>query len=164
MGSGYYRWHYDVMMSCQNIIISMCCMCSCQNCISHRALPHRLPFMSVWIYKLILPILLTKHGTNHRKIIRRHHGGRKRTLNDLEKGAQENSWLIDTCLGRVGGSLAIMAQLDQCPGRRLGDDKETHWILDHGDIQIHQDLVLPDESQDQRGPTKIANYMGPVFG
>ena len=34
-----------------------------------------------------------------------------------------------------GATLAIMAQMDQCPGRRPGVDKETYCDLDHGDIK-----------------------------
>ena len=34
-----------------------------------------------------------------------------------------------------GATLAIMAQMDQCPGRRPGVDKETYCDLDHGDIE-----------------------------
>ena len=50
----------------------------------------------------------------------------------LEKKLQINRYL----LGRSrGATLAIMAQMDQCPGRRPGVDKETHCDLHHMDSE-----------------------------
>ena len=49
---------------------------------------------------------------------------------ELEKKLQINRYLP----GRSrGATLAIIAQMDQCPGRRPGVDKETHCNLDHMD-------------------------------
>ena len=56
-----------------------------------------------------------------------------------------------------GATLAIMAQMDQCPGRRLGVDKKTLCNHDHGDIestrtQYHQMSHRNDKAQ-KRLPT-----------
>ena len=49
---------------------------------------------------------------------------------ELEMKLQINRYLP----GRSrGATLAIMAQMDQGSGRRLGVDKETHCYLDHMD-------------------------------
>ena len=71
-------------------------------------------------------------ATNHLQETKK---GRKKGLlivwrRELEKKFQINRYL----LGRSrGATLAIMAQMDQWPGRRLGVDKETHCDLDHMD-------------------------------
>ena len=51
---------------------------------------------------------------------------------ELEKKLQINRYLPGKCRG---ATLAIMAQMDQCSGRRLGVDKETHCNLDHMDSE-----------------------------
>ena len=56
-----------------------------------------------------------------------------------------------------GATLAIMAEMDQCPGRRLGVDKETHCNLDHRDVestrtQYHQ-MSPRNKEAPQRLPT-----------
>ena len=44
--------------------------------------------------------------------------------------------IIRYLLGRSrGATLAIMAQMDQCPGRRLRVEKETDCDLDHMDSE-----------------------------
>ena len=51
---------------------------------------------------------------------------------ELEKKLQINRYLSGKSRGATS---AIMAQMDQCPGRRLGVDKVTYCDLDHGDIE-----------------------------
>ena len=51
---------------------------------------------------------------------------------ELEKKLQINRYLPGKSRG---ATLAIMAQMDQCPGRRLGMDKETHCDFDHMDSE-----------------------------
>ena len=63
-----------------------------------------------------------------------------------------------------GATLAIMAQVDQCPGKRPGVDKETLCNLDHGDIkstgtQYCQMSPRTDEAP-QRLPTTWPQCLG----
>ena len=80
---------------------------------------------------------------------------------ELEKKISINRYLPGQSRG---ATLGIMAQMDQCPGRRPGVDKETLCDLDHGDIkstrtQCHQMSPRTEEAP-QRLPTTWPQCLG----
>ena len=125
----------------------MCCMCSCQNCISCRTLPQGLPFTFPYQNHNFAHFYY-HHGASigiHQKTTQ----GRGRGLlmvwrKELAKKLGINRYLPGWSRG---ATLAIMIQMDECPGSRPGIDQETRdqetfCNYDHGDIksttQYHQ--------------------------
>ena len=53
-----------------------------------------------------------------------------------------------------GATLVIMAQMDQCPGRRLGVDKETYCDLDHGDIESTRTQYCQTDPRTEEAPQR----------
>ena len=80
---------------------------------------------------------------------------------ELEKKLQINRHMPGK---RWWATLAIMAKMDQCPGRRMGMDKETYCDLDQRDTkstrtQYHQ-TDLRTEAAPQRWPTTWPQCLG----
>ena len=68
---------------------------------------------------------------------------------ELEKKLQINRYL----LGRsIRATLAIMDQMDQCPGRRPGVEKETHCDLDHMDSKSIRTQYQQTGPRDEEAP------------
>ena len=54
-----------------------------------------------------------------------------------------------------GATLAIMTQMDQCPGRRLRVDKETLCNLDHGDIKSTRTQYCQMSPRTHKAPQRL---------
>ena len=80
---------------------------------------------------------------------------------ELEKKLQINRYLPGKSRG---ATLAIMAQMDQHPGRRLGVDKETYCDLDQRDSKSTRTQYHQIDPQTEMTPSKIVNYMALVLG
>ena len=113
----------------------------------------------------ILLIFAYLHGTSKRNPPEDITGGGRGLLmvwrKELEKKLSINRYLPGQSRG---ATLAIMVQMDQCPGRRPGVDKETLCNCDHGDIestgtQYHQMSPRIEEAL-QRLPISWSWYLG----
>ena len=80
---------------------------------------------------------------------------------ELEKKLQINRYLP---WKSRAANLAIMAQMDQCPSRRPGVDKETNCDLDQRDSESTSTRYHQTDPRTEVATQKMANYIALVFG
>ena len=154
------------MMSWCNVIISTCCMCSCQNCISSRTLQQEPPSMPFQKWGIICWIWLTKMAQALETSQRMQRRGRGLLL--VWRRELERKLSINRHLPRQsrGVTLEIMVQMDRCQGHRQETGNMTSDICDYenGDTEstktwYHHVSSWPEQTP-QRLPTTWPKCLG----